>query len=142
MKVYIAGPLFNEMERQRNKDISELVESFGFETYLPQRDGGIFAELLASGKNIIDVRKEIFKKDIESIKNCDVILCLLDGRVPDEGMCVELGVAYTLNKKCIGYRTDSRVQEAEGMNIILEGVLEKVLTTREDLSQYLKNYGK
>lgn len=133
MRIYIAGPLFNEMERARNAEIAVLVESLGHNIYLPQRDGGMFSEKIARGEKIEDARKEIFKEDVEAIQISDAILCLLDGRVPDEGMCIELGIAYALSKKCYGYRTDSRVSEAEGMNIILEGVLEKVAASKEEL---------
>jgi nucleoside 2-deoxyribosyltransferase len=137
MKLYIAGPLFNEMERKRNEEVALLIEEVGCVTYLPQRDGGIFSQMLEKGMSTEEVRKHIFKEDMEAIKTSDIILCLVDGRVPDEGMCVELGVAYTLGKRCIGYRTDSRVSESEGMNIILEGCLEKVFTNKKDLLNFL-----
>jgi nucleoside 2-deoxyribosyltransferase len=95
MKWYIAGPLFNDMERARNVEISHLVGSLGHTTYLPQRDGGVFSEMVASGKTTDEVRKSIFKNDLEAIQACEGIICLLDGRVPDEGMCIELGIAHT-----------------------------------------------
>ncbi len=103
MKIYIAGPLFNEMERSRNEEMASVVEAVGIATYLPQRDGGVFSQMLEKGMNIEEVRQRIFKEDVEAIKSCDSILCLLDGRVPDEGMCVELGIAYALGKLCIAY---------------------------------------
>ena len=139
MKIYVAGPLFNEMERARNEEIAELVESCGVVTYLPQRDGGIFSEMLASDQTVEEVRKNIFKDDVTAIRECDIILCLLDGRVPDEGMCIELGMAHVLGRKCFAYRTDSSVSEAEGMNIILEGVLSAVFTNKEELKVYLSS---
>jgi nucleoside 2-deoxyribosyltransferase len=139
MKWYIAGPLFNEMERARNEEIATLIESLEFETYLPQRDGGVFADMLREGRTTEEVRSAIFNDDILAVKSCDGMLCLLDGRVPDEGMCVELGIAYALDKQCIGYRTDSRVSESEGMNIILEGVLTEVFTDRESLKEFLES---
>ncbi len=139
MKLYIAVPLFNEMERSRNEEITSMIEVAGIDTYLPQRDGGVFSQMLERGMNIEQVRHQIFKEDVEAIKKSDGILCLLDGRVPDEGMCVELGIAYALGKQCTGYRTDSRVSESEGMNIILEGCLEKVFTNKKELLEFLLN---
>ena len=35
----------------------------------------------------------------------------LDGRVPDEGACVELGIAYANNKRCYGIKSDARSVE-------------------------------
>lgn len=139
MKWYIAGPLFNEMEKTRNEEIALLIESFGCDVYLPQRDGGVFSDMVLSGKSVSLVRETIFNNDINAIKECGGILCLLDGRVPDEGMCIELGMSYALGKKCVGYRTDSRVSESEGMNIILEGSLEKVFTTKNELEEFFSS---
>jgi nucleoside 2-deoxyribosyltransferase len=95
----------------------------------------VFSEMAEMG-NSSSLRKEIFTKDIEVLRSCDGILCLLDGRVQDEGMCLELGMAYTLGKECIAYRTDSRVSEVGGMNIILEGVLAHIFSTKAELLQY------
>jgi nucleoside 2-deoxyribosyltransferase len=137
MKWYIAGPLFNEMERVRNDNITHLVESCGVSTYLPQRDGGVFSEMFGTG-DPSSLRKEIFIKDIEALRSCDGILCLLDGRVPDEGMCLELGMSYALGKKCIAFSTDSRINNKENMNIILEGMISELFLTEADLSNYLR----
>lgn len=45
MKIHIAVPLFNEMEVERNNSINAILEQEGFETYLPQREGGLFYDL-------------------------------------------------------------------------------------------------
>ena len=74
-----------------------------------------------SGKNITEIRKNIFDNDMRALHACDGALFLLDGRVLDEGMCVELGIAHTLGKKCVAYLTDTRVSEVTGMNIMVEG---------------------
>lgn len=46
--------------------------------------------------------------DVEMIRGCDVVEAVLDGRVPDEGVCVELGLSSALGKGVIGLMTDSR----------------------------------
>ncbi len=136
MKLYIAGPLFNEMERSRNEEVTAMIESLGVVTYLPQRDGGVFSQMVESGMNASDARKHIFKLDVEAIRASDVILCLLDGRVPDEGLCVELGMAHGLGKKRVGYLTDSRTFNKEGMNLMITESLEKVFTNKKDLLNF------
>lgn len=136
MRVYIAGPLFNEMERSRNEEIAFLLEGLGHTTYLPQRDGGVFSEMVKRGVEVKEARSHILREDITALESADCIVCLLDGRVPDEGMCVELGIAHTLKKKCIGYRTDSRIAESGGMNIIVEGCLETIVDSREELVEF------
>ena len=121
MKIYIAAPLFNEMEIERNNSINEILEREGFETYLPQRDGGLFYDLQQKGFSDKEIKEKIFTLDYFAILGSDIILCLLDGRVLDEGMCIELGIGYALKKQCIGYKTDFRSQDKFGSNIMLEG---------------------
>ena len=48
----------------------------------------------------------------------------MDGRVPDEGATFELGYAYAKGKTCIGLKTDVRVSERGGDNIMLTHSLE------------------
>lgn len=99
LKVYIAGPLFNEMERQWNLRIDRLVRKLGVETYLPQRDGGEAVELVKAGGDPDEVSRRLFELDLKELSTCDVLVMVLDGRVPDEGACVELGMAHALGKK-------------------------------------------
>lgn len=54
MKIYIAAPLFNEMEIERNNSINDLLEVEGFETYLPQRDEVYF---MTYGRKDFRIRK-------------------------------------------------------------------------------------
>ena len=138
MKIYIAAPLFNEMEVERNNSINEILEQEGFETYLPQRDGGLFYDLRQSGFSDKEIKEQIFASDHNAILGSDIILCLLDGRVLDEGMCIELGIGYALKKQCIGYKTDYRSQDKFGNNIMLEGTLSKIFTDKAGLINHLQ----
>lgn len=137
-RIYLAAPLFNEMELSRNKEIALFLENLGYQVYLPQEAAGI-ASTQINQKNKMEVNKYIFKTDVEGIKSCDILLFLLDGRVPDEGACVELGIAYALGKKCIGYKTDTRSFDKTGDdNLIIEGCFNfKVAKTLVDLEKFL-----
>lgn len=138
MKIYIAAPLFNEMEIERNNSINQILEQEGFETYLPQRDGGLFYDLRQRGFSDKEIKEQIFASDYNAILDSDMILCLLDGRVLDEGMCIELGIGYALKKKCIGYKTDYRSQDKFGNNIMLEGTLSKIFIEKTELIEHLR----
>lgn len=138
-RVYIAGPLFNEMERSRNLEMKKLVESAGHSAFLPQEDGMLSYTEIAEGKDVAAIRRRIFELDTEEIRNCDAILCLLDGRVPDEGMCFELGMAYVLGKTCVAYRTDARTLDAYGVSLILDESFSAVAETMEELREMLAN---
>jgi hypothetical protein len=56
----------------------------------------------------------MFRLDRQQILDCHIFLIVLDGRVPDEGACVELGIAYGqkylqgVGKLLIGLHSDTR----------------------------------
>lgn len=140
-KVYIAGPLFSHAELEFNEKIDTYLRNLGFETFLPQRDGYLLADLMAqypSKQEAIDI---IFYTDIEEIKNCDVVLFILDGRVPDEGACVEVGLAYAYDKECIGFKSDSRSLMDDMDNPLLVGVLKgRIAKSFSELESFLKEF--
>ncbi len=106
--VYIAGPLFSKSELDFNLRLNEFLKNLGFNTFLPQRDGHLLSELVSNGSAKAEAIQKIFQKDTENIKNCDLVVFVMDGRVPDEGACVEIGLAFAYNKECFGLKTDSR----------------------------------
>lgn len=106
--IYLAGPLFSESELVFNFKLNDFLKNLGFDTFLPQQDGHLLSELIDDGFKKDDAIQMIFKKDIEKIRSCDLIIFVMDGRVPDEGACVEIGIAYAYNKECFGIKTDSR----------------------------------
>ena len=69
---------------------------------------------------------------------------VLDGRVPDEGACVELGIAYANNKRCYGIKSDARSVEINlDLNPMIRGCFIKLFEDfdgeklMESLQQYL-----
>ncbi len=137
--IYIAAPLFNEMEWHRNLHIKKLVEDLGFVVHLPQDKAGRFSDLSKNTSDTAKLRKTIFNNDLEGVKKCDIILCLLDGRVPDEGTCAELGMAYILGKKCVGFKTDIRSMDKQGYDniMITESIGQNMAETEEELVKIL-----
>jgi nucleoside 2-deoxyribosyltransferase len=142
-KIYFAAPLFNEMELKRNEEMTKLLREWGYQVYLPQESAGLSAKIIANGGDKYEVSRKIFNTDLEGIKNSDILIFFLDGRVPDEGACVELGMAYAWNKKCIGYKTDDRCLDFTGTdNLFIEGCFDfKVLHNIEELKEELQKYG-
>jgi len=132
MKIYIAGPLFNESELRLNREINEVLISCGHETYLPQEDGGCFATMpdMVDGKS---KDRFLFEQDVKHLEWCDTILFIFDGRVPDEGACFELGYAYATKKTCMGYKTDSRGFIGGEPNLMLKMSVEKIVHNLDEL---------
>ncbi|MBR5340297.1 MAG: nucleoside 2-deoxyribosyltransferase domain-containing protein [Erysipelotrichaceae bacterium] len=140
-KVYFAAPLFCEMEKDFNLKITHLLEEYGYEVFLPQRDGFLAVEL--EGLTEEELARTIFEKDYENVQNADIIFMIVDGRVPDEGACVELGIAYASGKRCYGLKSDARVIETNlEINPMISGCFIKMFVNYngEQLIEELKQY--
>ncbi len=140
-RVYFAGPLFNQAERDYNQKITTILEAHGYEVFLPQRDGYLAAEL--EGKTEEEKVEMIFSKDNEEVQKADILFMVLDGRVPDEGGCVELGLAYARGKRCYGFKNDARSVELDmELNPVITGCFIKIFHNIDEaaLIQELEAY--
>jgi len=108
VKAYIAAPMFSDAEKAFNLTVASRLAALGIDTYLPQRDGGEAAPMIRAGLEEDTVRRRLFDGDVTGIRECEIFVFVLDGRVPDEGGCVELGIAYAWGKTCVGVQTDCR----------------------------------
>src|SRR5665213_3356795 len=97
-RLYMAGPLFSQAEREYNKRLKCILEPY-FNVFLPQEDGCLFVNLVANGASIADAAKQIFRCDVQAVEESDFLLIILDGRTVDEGAAFELGIAYAKGKK-------------------------------------------
>jgi nucleoside 2-deoxyribosyltransferase len=145
MKIYLAGPLFSEAEKKFNLELANKLESIGFSVFLPQRDG------IEHNKPPYDMmepderRKAMFELDRDQIFEADIFLFILDGRVPDEGASVELGLAYAqkyFNKKeriLVGLQTDCRAAFIGAkLNPMLKIPLDYIANNEEELIGFLR----
>ena len=96
-QAYIAGPLFDDHEREYLVKIAEIVESFGFNTFLPHRDAG-----LVTGDFTFEKKVKVFDVDIEFLEPAELVVALLTGRDVDSGTAAEIGYAYKSGKRLIG----------------------------------------
>jgi len=138
--VYIAGPLFSESELEFNRRMNEFLKNLGFNTFLPQEDGHLLSELIEQGFEKDNAIKMIFQMDAEKIKDSDIIVFVMDGRVPDEGACVEIGLAYAYDKECFGLKTDSRSLMGDMDNPLIIGALKgRIAKSFPELESFLKS---
>lgn len=138
--VYLAAPLCSEAERAFNLKLRDFVAALGFRTYLPQLDGGLLTDLVRQGHDEVQARGRLFEGDCDAVRNADLCLAVLDGRTIDEGVCVELGIAFTLGKTCVGFKTDSRTAIRGHDNLMVEGCLSEILKTWTELSEALLRF--
>jgi nucleoside 2-deoxyribosyltransferase len=144
MKIYFAGPLFSAAEKKYNTELTARLETAGFEVFLPQRDGAERDRPPYDAMSPEERRRAMFALDRDKILECDIFLFILDGRVPDEGACVELGMAYAHRflsgkyKLLVGLQTDVRAAYLSAkLNPMLAVPLDAVFATEEELLKSL-----
>ena len=117
MKLYLAGPLFTTAEIAFNTIIAEQLRMYGHDCFLPQE------------MEQMDMNAErIFLGDKKGIDWCECVVACLDGADPDSGTCWELGYAFGLRKKAIGYRTDFRIDAGvDKVNLMMSVSVDKML---------------
>ena len=130
-KVYIAGKLGTESEKETLEEIDKLCNKLGFQTFLPHRDVGL-------AKGMKDV-KRIFKGDvIEGFKNCKLVIANLNGLHVGAGTSWELGYAYANKIPAIGIKTDEKPEKALDYlsSIIIAST--KIVRSFEELEEELR----
>lgn len=112
--IYLAGPLFTIHERRTNRELAAAIEKFmpGAVVNLPQdfKYDDRYNDSKAFGL--------IFKGCIDGVDACDVVVAWLDGPDSDSGTCFEVGYAYAKNIPVVGVRTDFRLNQERGVNIM------------------------
>lgn len=125
-QAYIAGPLFDDHEREYLVKIAEIVESFGFNTFLPHRDAG-----LVTGDFTHEKKVKVFDVDMEYLEPADLVVALLTGRDVDSGTAAEIGYAYKASKKLIGVNANN----IKPINNFVWGIFNYGKDIVEDLDQ-------
>lgn len=135
MKVYIAGKLCNESEKEFLEKIAFLCEKLGFETFLPHRDVGL-------AKGMKDIKK-IFEGDItDGFKDVKLVVADLNGLHVGAGTSWELGYAYAKGIPAIGIKTDESVKDAlDSLSAILIYSME-IVDSLDELEEKLKKFRK
>jgi nucleoside 2-deoxyribosyltransferase len=109
------------------------------DVFLPQRDGHLLPNLIATGASPEAAYRHVFERDITAVNACDAIVINLDGRTVDEGAAFELGYAHALGKLCVGYRTDSRVLLQWGLNPMISVPLVHIMRTPSELDEWARS---
>ena len=117
MKVYLAGPMFSQAERNFNKALTGHLRLLSHEVFLPQeRD----ANMQRQESDHTEANRAIFEDDLQGVRDCDILIAILDGNVVDDGTCVEIGIAYSEGKIVYALNTDFRQWDP---NLMIVGCL-------------------
>mgnify|MGYP001148760544 CR=1 FL=1 len=138
MKIFIAGPLFSQAEREFNLKVDEKLRKHGFETFLPQRDVGKLDDLLT--KEGERAYRTIFERDLKGLDQADAVVAILDGPDVDSGTAFEVGYAFSKGKPVIGLKTDMRVfaKDEELNNMLAQGIRALARNSDEVVSELKK----
>lgn len=136
-RLYLAAPLFSTAERQFNLDLRAVLNQY-FEVYLPQVDGALVCDLVASGMAPAVAMRYVFDCDLQAIHRSDCLLIVLDGSGVDEGAAFELGVAYQQGKQCYGLQTDPRRLLPIGNNPMIECSVQHVFKSVCELARWVE----
>jgi deoxyadenosine/deoxycytidine kinase/nucleoside 2-deoxyribosyltransferase len=140
-RAYYAAGLFNEAERAFNLRVKAMLDELGYEVWFPQEDAGFLEDYMDQGMTLAEARHQIFTMNKLAVAQSDVLIFNLDGRVPDEGACVEAGYAHGLGIRCIGLQTDFRAVEPGGNNLMLDGILAyQVASSIDQLREMLDTF--
>lgn len=149
MQLYFAGPLFCEAERTFNSMLTKEIEKLGFDVFLPQRNGDMINKEPYINMTVEDRARAIFEIDKAHILRSDIFLFVLDGRVPDEGAAVALGIANmhkmleNIDMQLIGLHTDKRAAFMnEKLNPMIFSSLDHISLSVKELKAYLKELNK
>jgi nucleoside 2-deoxyribosyltransferase len=117
LKAYLASPLgFAESTRDFMSVFENKIAHCGYEVVNPWRltDPQIFAAAAAI-KNIElrrralhEVNMKVAAQNERAIRDCQLVIAVLDGVDVDSGTASEIGFAYGLGKRIYGYRGDFR----------------------------------
>lgn len=97
MKIYLAGPFFNEEELKNTKKAEEILLKRGFDVFSPRLN-----EVRTDAKTQQSLwSKETFMNDRRFIDWADVMVMLYYGAYSDSGTAWECGYAYGTNKPVV-----------------------------------------
>jgi len=93
---------------------------------------------------LASLNKTIAARNEASIRECDSVVAVLDGQEIDSGVAAEVGFAYGIGKRILGYRSDLR-QAGENVacrfNMQVQFFIENsggiVVTSLSELGRYL-----
>lgn len=146
--VYLAAPFFNPTQVERVEKLRTFLKGIAKVTVFSPMHDGTFCPPDA----LPEVRKAVYDLDIGVIRNCDVIVAILDDK--DTGTNYELGFSAALRVPTIGYafepQTKLNLMLSEGFHAfvqhhnqaILRQFLIELMTVKLRLSSGIQSIAK
>ncbi|MBO7388200.1 MAG: nucleoside 2-deoxyribosyltransferase domain-containing protein, partial [Methanomicrobium sp.] len=104
-----------EAEREFNAKIAGILRDKKYLVHLPQEVGDD-----SSARDGAETGR-IFEYNLKALKECDIVVAVIDGADADSGTAWEIGYAFAAGKRIIMLRTDfRRTGDNEAVNLMLE----------------------
>jgi len=140
--VYLSGPACFPEELESLHSIAALLETSGFNVYLPQRDGlsalssKATDDGVAAGPDSATLETASFALDVFLlVERCDCFLFDMNGRVPDGASTFRAAAAFRAGKPVVLYKRDHRTKLYGNDNAMITGLSYEFSTVKvtEDL---------
>lgn len=97
IKIYLAGPFFNEKERELIEIATKKLRNQSYEVIVPME------HFIDDGENMTNEEwaSKVFAYDLNQITAADCVLAIYHGHYSDSGTAWEIGFAFALNTPCI-----------------------------------------
>ena len=128
MKIYCAGPLFSQAERDFLDRCAQRLRAEGFLCFVPHEREG----------RVAPTPEAVFALDFEALREADAVLAWLDGPQVDDGTACEIGLFLGLmedpgrrRKGIVGLATDLRAERRReawdhgGINLFVAGAIRR-----------------
>lgn len=139
MRIYQAGPLFSDAERQWHEALKAKLVAAGHEPVWPGD--------LVHGEDVQrwgkDAVRRIMEVDRAALDSCQMVLALLDGAQVDDGTAWEIGYAYARGIPVIGIRTDFRqAGETAGsrVNAMIEASCREIVRNAQEAVRAISRF--
>lgn len=138
MKIYIAGPFFNEEQLNFIKDIEDKLDYLGVEYFSP-RKFGIIKDMDEDEKK--RRMRQIYLKNVDEMESSTVLLAFVDGY--DAGTMFEVGYFTSLRdsefQSCIFDRyTFTITKENKKVNVMLKESVNGHLTSVDQIESIIQ----
>jgi len=127
VRVYVAGPLFTEAERDWLSAMGARLREAGLDPFVPHEHFEAMTELTPD---------EVYRVDGDGLRESNALLAWLDGPVIDDGTAAEIGMFAELVRSgdpryrgIVGLATDLRIERrrgnttGDGMNLFVIGAI-------------------
>ena len=126
--------ILKEKEQKYLEEIAEVLESNGYECFLPHRDQTFAPEELKGVDMSQETKDIIFQTDLDALSEADITVALITWQDIDSGTCSEIGDSFAMKKPVLAIDA----YERRYRNLFVEGMLTKTINDTNELLKEIR----